>query len=309
MRPTSFRNMSPWAQFIFSGFIVIATFLIVMLVGVVVGIPFFGIQILSDPGVLTDYSNPESISMLKYFQTIQAFGFFIIPSFILAYLFGSNTFSYLQLRNNSRLQTFLLILLLVFISNPVINFVGHFNAKLSFPDFMGWLETWMRNKEDVAAEITTAFLNVNTVRGLLFNIFMIGILPALGEELLFRGVVQRILTRWANSYHWGIWLAAILFSALHLQFYGFLPRMLLGALFGYLLVWTGSLWVPIAAHFINNTLAVVFYYFQQHGTTTVDMEKIGTEGNSVFLTAISVVLCYVILQRVFQLNRGKQLTY
>jgi hypothetical protein len=90
---------------------------------------------------------------------------------------------------------------------------------------------------------------------------LIAIIPAIGEELLFRGVLQRIFTEWFKSAHWGIWISAFLFSAIHMQFFGFLPRMFLGLFFGYLLEATGSLWIPILAHFINNLTGVLLSFF------------------------------------------------
>jgi membrane protease YdiL (CAAX protease family) len=95
---------------------------------------------------------------------------------------------------------------------------------------------------------------------------MLAIIPALGEELIFRACFQKVLGRWTGNYHLAIWLSAIIFSSIHFQFYGFFPRMFLGALFGYLLVWSGSIWLPILAHFLNNGMAVVgAYVLQQEG--------------------------------------------
>jgi membrane protease YdiL (CAAX protease family) len=119
---------------------------------------------------------------------------------------------------------------------------------------------------------------------------MIGIIPAIGEELLFRGVIQRIFTEWTKNIHWGIWISAILFSALHLQFYGFVPRAILGAIFGYLLVWSGNLWLPVLAHFINNTVAVIAYYFYGEGILSVDPDKIGTNSEYHIAIIISFLL-------------------
>jgi uncharacterized protein len=117
-----------------------------------------------------------------------------------------------------------LVLVLSFAASPFINFIGGLNANMQFPDWLSGVENWMKNAEDKAAEITEAFLKVETVGGLAFNIFMIAFLPAIGEELLFRGVIQRIFTNWTRNYHWGIWISALLFSALHMQFYGFIPE-------------------------------------------------------------------------------------
>jgi membrane protease YdiL (CAAX protease family) len=134
----------------------------------------------------------------------------------------------------------------------------------------------------------------------MFNIFMIAVLPALGEELLFRGVIQRIFTSWIRNYHWGIWIAAFLFSAMHMQFYGFLPRMALGAMFGYLLVWTGTMWVPILAHFVNNTMGVLAYYFISKGVISKDIEQWGSGSEQfpmVLLSMVSVGLLLFLIWR------------
>jgi len=124
---------------------------------------------------------------------------------------------------------------------------------------------------------------------------MIALLPAIGEELLFRGVIQRIFIRWTKNSHWGIWIAAILFSALHMQFYGFIPRLLLGALFGYLLVWSGSMWLPIAAHFVNNAVAVIGMYMIDKGTINPEFEEIGSTGDSIYLSVISIAIVALLL--------------
>ncbi len=138
-----------------------------------------------------------------------------------------------------------MVILLVFVINPFINFTGEINGRMHFPPWLEDMEEWMRTAEENAERLTRAFLEVKTTGGLLFNLLMVAVLPAIGEELLFRGVIQKQLSAWSGSHHWGIWLSAALFSALHMQFYGFLPRMLLGALFGYLL---GLEWLPVAPH-------------------------------------------------------------
>jgi len=144
---------------------------------------------------------------------------------------------------------------------PFSNWLSYLNSFLQLPSFMNEIEIWMRNSEDYATKITQAFLNVNSVPELFYNILLIAIIPALGEEFLFRGLLQRIFIEWTKSKHWGIWISALAFSAIHLQFFGFLPRLFLGLFFGYLLEFTGSLWLPILAHFINNLTGVLLSYF------------------------------------------------
>jgi membrane protease YdiL (CAAX protease family) len=126
---------------------------------------------------------------------------------------------------------------------------------------------------------------------LLLNLFVVAILPAIGEELIFRGAFQKLFSQLFKNKHIGIWLAAALFSAIHLQFYGFIPRMLLGAIFGYLLYWSGSLWVPIWAHFVNNAMGVTLSYLSQKGIVSEDIENIGTlEDGAVYIIASLLIV-------------------
>jgi membrane protease YdiL (CAAX protease family) len=94
------------------------------------------------------------------------------------------------------------------------------------------------------------------------NLIMIAVLPALGEEFIFRGVFQKIFCRLFGSGHIAIWITAFIFSFVHLQFFGFLPRFILGLLFGYLFYWSRTLWLPVIAHFVNNAVPTFIAYFQ-----------------------------------------------
>ena len=292
---TAFRNMKPLSQLMFSIFVIIASFLAFMVVSMVIAIPLFGLDSMMSFPTIGDLGNPESIRILKYFQVVQSIGVFIVPPFILGWLFHGKIAEYLNLNKAVTFASFLLVLILSFAASPFINFIGEINANMHLPEWMSGIENWMKNAEDQAAELTEAFLKVDTTGGLIFNIFMVAFLPAIGEELLFRGVIQRIFTNWTRSFHWGIWISAILFSALHLQFYGFIPRMLLGVFFGYLLVWSSSIWLPIAAHFINNGVAVVIMYLIDKDMLNPELEEIGSTSDSYYLAAVSFVLIIVFM--------------
>jgi hypothetical protein len=171
---------------------------------------------------------------------------------------------------------------------------------MKFPESLSGIENWMRTMEDAAEMMVKKFMKVENISGLLFNIFMIAVLPAIGEELMFRGVIQRILTNWSKNYHWGIWITAFLFSAMHMQFYGFLPRMALGAMFGYLLVWSGTMWVPILAHFANNTMGVIGYYLIDKGTISKDVEEWGTGTEQFPLVLLSLITTGLLLFLIYR---------
>jgi membrane protease YdiL (CAAX protease family) len=292
---TAFREMKPLSQFMFSIFAVIACFLVFLVVSLIIALPLFGLDSLLSIPTIDELNNPESLRFLKYFQVVQSIGVFIVPPFILGWLFHGKATEYLYLNKKVTFTSVFLVLVLSFAASPFINLIGEINANMQFPEWLSGIETWMKNAEENAAELTEAFLKVDTTWGLLFNIFMIAFLPAIGEELLFRGVIQRIFTNWTKNYHWGIWISAILFSALHMQFYGFIPRMFLGVLFGYLLVWSGSIWLPIIAHFINNGVAVVIMYLIDKDLLSHELEEIGSTSETYYMAAISFVLLVVFM--------------
>jgi membrane protease YdiL (CAAX protease family) len=206
----------------------------------------------------------------------------------------------LKLDKKPFLFSIIIAVLIIFIANPLINFTGELNAKLSLPESLSKLENWMKSTEESLAQLTKLYLKTESIGGLMFNLFMIALIPAIGEEFLFRGVIQRILSEWTKNNHLAIWLSAILFSALHFQFYGFLPRAILGAMFGYLFVISGNLWLPMIAHFINNAAAVVAYYLYGEGILNVDPEKIGINSKyqtTVIISSIMLIALYLIFKK------------
>ena len=230
--------------------------------------------------ILNDPENSRYLSLLKFVQTLSTIGMFVVPPLILAHLFSRHWPAYLFLNKKISLADVLLVLVVMFAAVPLINYLAELNEKMSLPPALGWLEKWMQEKESAATDVTKKFLEVNTASGLMFNIFMIAFLPAVGEELFFRGILQRIFTDWTKKVFLGIIISAALFSALHMQFYGFLPRFLLGILLSYLLVWSGSLWLPVTAHFINNASAVIMLYLFRSGSIGLDPDKVGAESDT-----------------------------
>lgn len=137
------------------------------------------------------------------------------------------------------------------------------NANIKFPEFMSGFEEWARDLEDQLAESTEKFTTFNNFSQFLFGFLVIAILPGIGEEFLFRGLLQNSLHKWTKNAHVAIWVSAFIFGAIHLQFYGLVPRMMLGAVFGYLYLWSGNIWYPIISHIANNGIAVIAVYYAQ----------------------------------------------
>ncbi len=309
MLSTAFRGMKPFPQLMFSALVILVSFLAFLLISMIIAIPVFGIDSIADIPNINDLSDPQSLSALKYFQVAQSIGLFIIPPFVLGWLFHGKITEYLLINKKVTSTSVFLVAVLVIVVLPLINFIGEWNLQMHLPEWLSGMEQWMKNAEENAAELTEAFLKVETTGGLVFNLFMVALLPAIGEEFLFRGVIQRIFTNWTKSYHWGIWISAILFSALHIQFYGFVPRMLLGVMFGYLLIWSGTIWLPVAAHFFNNAFAVIALFLIDKNILNPQVEEIGAGSDSYYAAVISLVLTGLFMWFIKNENKGKKLQY
>ncbi len=163
---------------------------------------------------------------------------------------------------------------LIVISFMAVNSVFiEWNANITFPDFLKGFGDWAGAREAEAERLTKFFTTFNSTGDFLLGLFVIALLPAIGEELVFRGMLQREVFRASGNHHIAIWVSAIIFSAFHMQFFGFVPRVLLGALFGYLYVWSGHLLLPMIAHFVNNGFSVLMMYLYQIGAISTDMES------------------------------------
>lgn len=246
-------------------------------------------------GCIILFPQPLSIGSLKWIQFLQTTAVFLLPPFCMAYLWSKNPIQYLQMRSTTP-QHFVYAILLMLLALPAINLVGYANQQMQLPAFLESLETWMRTQEENAAVLTEQFLQVNSLDGLLINLLLMALLPAVAEECTFRGLLQRLFTpknQKKQVPHLAIWCSAILFSAIHMQFYGFLPRMLMGALFGYVLVWTGSIWVPILMHFTNNAMAVILYFVANRAGWNIEqIDTIGTN-DTLWLGVVCIILTII----------------
>lgn len=224
--------------FLFCGGAVIAT-LITMLISLFTGI------------------SGMDMSMTRVIQTISSLGLFLLPAIGMALFCDTSPRHYLSLRKVNDERVWLLVLASMFLIAAPINFIAMLNQQMELPTFMAPVEQWMRSQEDLALQLTQAMIGDGTPQLLAINLIVMALCPAITEEFFFRAALQRLIGKWNPNPHFVIWSAAILFSAFHLQFYGFIPRMLLGAYLGYLLLWTRSIWIPVFAHFINNATAVI----------------------------------------------------
>lgn len=247
-------------QFLLLISITLASFFILGLVGTLAisAITGIGINEMSDISKL-NFTKPETINLIRGMQVVQFISLFVVPTFICAKLFSTNTRKYLGFKAPSNTGYFLVGIGVMLLSIPLINLLGELNKNVHFPSVV---ERWMKSSEEEAAKTIKALLSKQTFKDLILNIIFIAGLAAVGEELLFRGIVQRLLTKMFKSPWAGIIIAAFLFSALHMQFYGFLPRFVLGILLGLIYWYSGSLWPAILAHFVYDAFFITVIYFR-----------------------------------------------
>ncbi len=291
MRKSIFNKYSYYQLIILFIVTIIASWFCITVIGTLLGKLIFNFNINTlEKDIL---SKP---ALLKYYQTIQSLSLFVIPPFLFAKLCYTKPFSWLTLTRKPEIILLFLTVLLVLLSQPFISFTGVFNYNLTFPPYLKSIENWMRIKESEAQLATNIFLSSDSALDTIINIILIAIIPAFGEELLFRGTLQRLLLNSTQKKHLSVWLTAILFSALHMQFFGFIPRLILGLIFGYLVVYSDNIWTSITAHFTNNFTAYIIY----QNSTEQEFENSSTTYPSFFLSAISllgIIIFFIILKK------------
>lgn len=199
----------------------------------------------------------EEWRLLMATSALQNIGLFIIPAVITTRIFNpGKTMQALTINRTPSILHIILTILIYIASIPMLNGIILWNENWVLPE---WL-MWMKEMEEQMAVATDKLLNITSIGRLIIAILLIGILTGIGEEFIFRGTIQRIIGERSSNIHLAIWITAFIFSAVHFQPLGFVPRLLLGAYFGYLLIWSGSLWLPILAHALNNSIAVVAFY-------------------------------------------------
>ena len=230
-------------------------------------------------------------------QSIQAVILFILPAMVAMMLFYQRPLHVMGLDRAPSLKALALVITFYVVSLPAMNWIVAANQAMHLPSWLSALEYAMRVAEEQAATLTADLLNVNTVGRLIVVLLVVGFLTGLSEEMFFRGAMLRTMQDSRLGKHAVVWITAIVFSALHMQFFGFFPRMLLGAWLGYLLVWTRSLWVPIIAHTLNNGTVVLVSYLANKGVVPDgfgDNLGVPADGSFPWLPLLSLVLSVAI---------------
>lgn len=253
----AFAGLHPVLQLILLICLVLVSSLLVTLIGVLIAIPFWGL----DP-VVAVLNGGAPLYFMKYLQLVQSIAMFVVPPIIAAVLFSKSPASWLGFNKPVAKAVFFAMVTMIVIQ-PFVSLTSELNMQFSLPESMDRLMQWMQTTEEAANSLMFSFLDTTDPVVILYNIFLIAIVPAVGEELLFRGGIQNLLIRWLKNPHVAIIATAILFSAMHMQFLTFLPRFVLGLVLGYLMVYGRSIWYSIIGHFTNNFLSlVVFHYYR-----------------------------------------------
>ena len=202
----------------------------------------------------------ESTSVMRVLSVIQDIFVFIVPAIATAIIVTRLPARFLAIDNRPRLLHIVLAAVSLVGIMPLLNVVTIWNEGLSLPEGLAGVEEWMRNAEQVARGSIDLLFGGNTVGSLIVTLLIVAVMAGFSEELFYRGALQRLLSTGGLNIHVAIWLAAIIFSGMHLQFYGFFPRLMLGAFFGYILYWTQCLWIPVIIHILNNALYIINVY-------------------------------------------------
>ncbi|NQX55594.1 CPBP family intramembrane metalloprotease [Pedobacter panaciterrae] len=252
---------SPYTQLLMLIGYIIAGLFAFSIIALIIIVAIYGLGSLTDPAILSG-AEEKYRPALQILLAATSVGMFLAPPLFLA-LTERRKIKVFYGFKKPEPNLLLIVLLIMIVSMPVMEWTAMINQKMVLPDYLKWIETWMREKEDQAMQTTLLLLKMKHISELVVNLLLIALLPGIAEELMFRGAVQRSFLRIFKNPHVAIWTSAFLFSAIHLQFYGFLPRFLLGAGFGYIYYWSGNLWYSMLAHFLNNAYAVCVAWYMQ----------------------------------------------
>lgn len=253
---------------------VVTGFFVANLLGIALIKILFGFSLTDLAGVIQDPENyPGGKAAVVLFQGLSHLVAFTVAPLILLQVLGYRPMRLLSPKVLPPLALLLLSGLVLLVVMPANSWLIEWNSKMHFPEFLRGFEAWAKAKEEELRVLTQLLTRFNSGGEFLVGMLVFALIPAFGEEVVFRGILQQSLQRWWRNPHVAIWVTAFIFGAIHMQFYGFFPRMLLGAVMGYLYFWSGNLWVPVLGHFVNNGFTVFMLYLQQLKFTDVDVES------------------------------------
>lgn len=237
-------------------------------------------------GLLTSIGGESRhVAMMRIAAVVQDMLMLVVPAVLTAVLVTRQPARLLAVDRAPALIPSLLAIAVMLVASPAMSMIIGWNASLHLPESMAALEQSLRTMEENAAGTVETMLGAHTAGNLIMSLLIVGLLAGFSEELFFRGALQRLLSSGKSNGTAAVWIAAIVFSAVHFQFFGFVPRLLLGVYFGYLLLWSRSVWLPMLAHIVNNSLFVILRYVTGSGDP-----DLGAAGSPWITVAISIAL-------------------
>ena len=297
------EEINPFLQLLLLLFYAIVGAIIFTIISLVVILAIYGFQIIKDFSLITS-GDPRYTDALKILQIGTSIGMFVLPPIALALTNGKKAANFYGFAK-PKFVLLILVIIIMMVSMPFMEWTAVWNQKMVLPDGLKWLEKWMKESEESAMKMTIQLLTVRNNWDFIVNLVMIAVLPAIGEELMFRGGVQRSIDKMFGNHHAAIWISAIIFSAIHMQFYGFVPRLLLGAGFGYLYYFSGSIWYAMLAHFLNNAYAVCAALYMQKHNMPLDKadEPVGFPWYGYLISAILTIALFKFFKDTAQRER------
>lgn len=287
--------MSSWSQLFF--------LLLFSFTGLLLSIVFISILAPVMGGI-------DSLNFIRVMQVFQSVFIFLVPALLCAYLFNEDGWQYLKIKKAVNLKVLIYSIILIVAIQPLISFTGYYNKMMTLPESLSELEQSMQAMENSAAALLERLMADHSPDVVIANFIVIAVAAGITEEFFFRGSLQQLVKKICHNRHVTVWITAFIFSFIHFQFYGFVPRMLLGALLGYIFLWSGNLWIPVIVHTLNNALSVALYY-KFHSTPVYDrLESFGT-GDTVWATVASIAVTGAILSllsREYQRNNPEEFT-
>ena len=247
----------------------------------------------------------HTTALVRIATVVQDVALFILPAIITAVIVSPLPARLLCIDRKPSASITILAFVALMCSIPAMNMIVEWNENITLPQSLEALEEWLRKSEETARAQVEILLGGASVADLIINILIVGVLAGFSEEIFFRGAMQRLLSSGSINYHAAIWLTAFLFSAFHIQFFGFFPRLLLGAFFGYLLYWSGSILLPALMHAINNSI-VVYSMWQSNISPEVNDTDINSWGSdSIIIVMSSILLTSVAIYLLKNINKTR----
>lgn len=242
-------------------------------------------------------------NQMLWSQAFQSAVTFVLGAWLYVYLISPTPARYLGIDTLQSGWLYVVATLAMFALSPLVSVTALWNDAIELPASLQAIEQWMRNMEEIANDATLLLLQGEGAYSTIMALVVMAFIPAVGEEFLFRGCLQKGLQNKIGSVHLAVGIAAFVFSFIHFQFYGFIPRFILGIALGYFYVYGKSLWIPIWAHFLNNATAVLSYKWVYQETAATNLSTMGAptdlETNMLIALAAVSALLYVGCMSIF----------